>query len=212
MLYSVSEIFYSIQGEGFHSGKPAVFLRLNGCNLHCPWCDTHPKTVESMTETEIYHRISNFIEDNEDGRSILIVITGGEPTIQDYAHLVKFLGSKFPYNTIAMETNGRVCHFTAMRRLQENENLWVTVSPKLGVENCWPYFENPLWMGNELKIVLDPKINPKVLINMPHDLRKRFQHFYIQPLSGDNEPAIKFVKENPQWALSIQLQKILTIR
>ena len=74
----VIEIFESIQGEGVHIGKAVTFLRLAGCNLHCPWCDTKESwgdVGEEMTIAEILEKVNSY-------RSSIVVITGGEPTIQ----------------------------------------------------------------------------------------------------------------------------------
>jgi hypothetical protein len=90
--------------------------------------------------------------------------------------------------------------------------LWATVSPKIGIDpRCEEYFANPDWKGDELKIVLDPTVYTTMLAKLPARLGDRFKHYYIQPCSEDFGPAINFVKENPQWRLSLQTQKILNV-
>jgi hypothetical protein len=99
-----------------------------------------------------------------------------------------------------------------MLELRRMGLLWVTVSPKIGIDPDWEkYFANPLWCGDELKIVLDPTVCTTYLAKLPDRLGDRFKHYYIQPCSEDFGPAINFVKENPRWRLSLQTQKILNV-
>ena len=93
----VNEIFYSIQGEGRFTGTAAVFIRLSGCNLRCPFCDTHHETFEEMDEEEIARRVSAFPARH-------VVITGGEPTLQLTPKLTQCLHAMGCY--IQIETNG----------------------------------------------------------------------------------------------------------
>ena len=109
----VNEIFYSIQGEGFHAGEAAVFIRFAGCNLSCPFCDTNHHPFKEMTEDEICAEVEKY-------PSRLVVITGGEPTLQLTASLVGKLHRL--HRDVAIETNGT--------REIPNGVDWVTVSPK----------------------------------------------------------------------------------
>ena len=77
----INEIFYSLQGEGFHSGTPAVFVRFSGCNLQCPFCDTQHDAGTAMTEEAIVDEVANY-------PARLVVVTGGEPSLQLTASLV----------------------------------------------------------------------------------------------------------------------------
>jgi len=203
----LTEIFYTLQGEGRYTGYPAVFIRLAGCNLNCPWCDTvHSSNFQATADT-----ICMCVEGNlpaKDSESVLLVITGGEPTLQDYWTLVRELHSWFPNNTIAMETNGRAADETALRILRNTQNLYLTVSPKLAVEDCSKFFDNPAWCGDELKVVLDPKADLTVLESLPEKLGDRFTHYYIQPCSEDYQPAIRLIRRNPRWKLSVQTHKV----
>jgi organic radical activating enzyme len=127
MKYKINEIFYSIQGEGFYTGTPAVFIRFSGCNLNCDFCDTAHESYKEYNIKEIYDKIKSY-------PSKRIVLTGGEPFLQTDKALVNFLHSK-DY-LIHCETNGSI-----------NKKLdidWLTVSPKKN----WK-----LKTGNELKVV-----------------------------------------------------------
>ena len=80
-MYRVNEIFYTLQGEGCHSGIPAVFVRFSGCNLRCPWCDTEFSDYTEMTAEEIVaEALSLYDIPNE--RRRMVVLTGGEPSLQ----------------------------------------------------------------------------------------------------------------------------------
>lgn len=211
-IFNMNEMFYSLQGEGHFAGFPAVFIRLSGCNLNCSWCDTNHQVNERVSIQEIRFRIFNLIKDVYDMTDVIFVITGGEPTIQNYGFLVLSLRSLFPFNIITMETNGTSSDTDEMRNVRHHARLFTTVSPKLSIEDCEKkYFNNTQWSGDELKIVYDTQADLRILSKLPDLLFNRFKYFYIQPCSEDYEPAIQFVKENPQWTLSIQTQKIMEI-
>ena len=111
----VNEIFYSLQGEGAHTGTPAVFIRLSGCNLKCPFCDTDFKSYTEMSESEIVAEVNRL-----SGRCKNVVITGGEPTIVNTEILIDLLHANNYF--VMMESNGTK---------QPPYNLdWLTVSPK----------------------------------------------------------------------------------
>ena len=99
----VNELFYSLQGEGFHTGTPAVFLRLSGCNLRCGFCDTDHFAGSEMAEGEILERVLRF-------PSRHIVITGGEPSLQLTDSLVEIL-----HNAGFFHTGGDQRHQSAAR-------------------------------------------------------------------------------------------------
>jgi len=209
MLFPINEIFYSLQGEGFYTGCPAIFIRLAGCNLKCPWCDTDHKVTRKMDEVQIGDEIQSILKGFSFGRDFIrIVLTGGEPTIYQWEAIISHLFHTIP-NPLAIETNGSNVIHSDRRDLW---SLWTTVSPKLMIDDCEKYFENPYWGGSELKVVMEPGLDTKRLQELYFILRHRFTHFYIQPCSGDNIPAVNFVKENPQWKLSLQTQKILAIQ
>ena len=109
----VNELFYSLQGEGYHTGTAAIFIRLSGCNLRCPFCDTLHESGTEMSEDQIVEQVAAW-------PSPWVVVTGGEPSLQLTASLVESLhriGKK-----VAVETNGT-------RQLPDNVD-WITLSPK----------------------------------------------------------------------------------
>lgn len=192
----VNEIFYSIQGEGAHTGTPCVFIRLSGCNLKCPFCDTDFKDYKEMDEYEIVDAVCELSTECE-----FVVITGGEPTICDTTLLIDLLHKNGYW--VAMESNGT-------RKPPFNVN-WLTISPKE------PFVGNAgkviVKKCNELKLVFDGK-------NEPQDYGIKAQHYYLQPCDTGNvelnkkivEQCVKYIKENPKWKISLQTQKILSVR
>lgn len=184
----INEIFYSIQGEGFYTGSPAIFIRFSGCNLKCHACDTNHDALIEVGREEIINKISTIIPANI---KPIIILTGGEPGLQVDGDLIKKLHR---FGLVTIETNGTI-------DLSHLPDLWITLSPKPGIEIKQIYC-------NELKI-LYPGNNPLDYnyIECPVDKR------YIQPLDIGNDLrentrlAYEFVLSNPGWKLSQQTQK-----
>ena len=183
--YRVNEIFASLQGEGYHTGKAAVFVRLAGCNLRCPFCDTDFSSYTEMTAQEILSAMRVY-------RMPLVVLTGGEPTLQTDDVLIEALHGEGYY--ICMESNGT-------RRPPEGLD-WLTVSPKAGstlaVTSC-----------DELKLVVDEQTEIS-------DSGITASHYFLQPCdTGDDERnrriihrCVEEIKHNPKWRLSLQTHKL----
>ena len=191
----VNEIFYSLQGEGYHSGTPAVFVRFSGCNLQCPFCDTQHADGQEMTEDEIVAEVAQY-------PARLVVVTGGEPALQLTASLVYRFHTAGKY--VAVETNGT-------RRLPENVD-WITLSPK------------DMWLGENARPVLARADELKLLFEegLPVEDYENIQvaHRFLQPVDTDDQrlndanknAAIAYIKQHPQWRLSLQIHKLLGIR
>ena len=191
----VNEIFYSLQGEGLHTGTPAVFLRLSGCNLKCPFCDTKHESFTEMTEEEIVEKVSAYL-------SRTIVITGGEPMLQLNASLTRLL-HKAGF-TIHIETNGS-------RLIPEGAEIdWVTCSPKDGGKVIIQHID-------ELKVVFMGKNSGQ---DMTQYDELKASEYRLQPLDTGNETqnltvrqqTIDYILANPKWKLSLQTHKILNVR
>ncbi len=191
----VNEIFHSLQGEGYHSGMAAVFVRMSGCNLDCPFCDTRHQSHTEMSEDEIVAEASRF-------HAPLLVLTGGEPALQVTSSLVDRLKSKG--FMVCIETNGTIA-------LPQNID-WVTLSPKDAFVG--PQAKPLLRKADELKVVFDGK-------HIPSDYQHiAASHCYIQPCdTGDieqnrtiTEQAVDYCLQHPEWQLSLQIHKLLNIR
>lgn len=188
----VNEIFYSIQGEGYHAGTAAVFIRFSGCNLKCPFCDTDFAKYTDMTEEEITAEVAKY-------GAALCVITGGEPTLQLTETLVEKLHAIG--KTVAIETNGT-------RPVPRGVD-WITCSPKDQFVN---HAEPVLTYADELKIVFNGKEPREYGIMANHYYLQPCDTGYLRPNEEINEKLVNFVKENPKWKISLQGQKILKVR
>jgi 7-carboxy-7-deazaguanine synthase (Cx14CxxC type) len=208
-MLSVKEIYFTLQGEGFYTGRPSVFLRFSGCNLWsglekdrkraiCNWCDTDFIGNDGMnggrySNNQIIKIIKKLWPEDETSTPF-IIFTGGEPLLQLKSELIELIHS-IGFE-IGLETNGTI--------LAPSGINWVCVSPKADSNFI-------LKKGNELKVVFPQKgIDPLDF----NDLE--FEHFYIQPMDGKNQKnnikeSKKFIKKNPQWKLSLQTHKLLGI-
>ena len=195
--YSIKEIFYSLQGEGKFTGTPAVFIRFAGCNLKCPFCDTDFKDGKKWTIWEI----DSWLE-NQKETPPLVILTGGEPTLQADDKLCSMLHKYF--RTIAIETNG------TNWRIPLGVDF-VTVSPKEDYTNGACSLEK----AGEVKVVFNGKINPE-----KWKRKISADYYFLQPCDTGNEEqnkeivekCVEYIKGHPWWRLSLQTQKILNIR
>lgn len=181
--YAVNEIFYSLQGEGFFTGTPSVFVRFSGCNRRCEFCDTDFSASVAMTAREITSRVAQY-------PCRRVIFTGGEPLLQVDDRLIaafKELGY-----FLSVETNGT---------MPVPEGIdWVTCSPKTP-----PYRINRL---DELKIVYQGQ-NPELTAALLPDSAHRF----LQPCSGLNiQETVDYILAHPGWRLSLQTHKLIDIR
>ena len=209
-MYSVKEIFYSIQGEGYYSGRPAVFCRFSGCNLWsgreedrdkalCKFCDTDfvgtDGTGGGLYETAglLAKKISQHWPQANERR--FLVCTGGEPLLQMDAALIAALHEE--NFEIAVETNGTIPAPLGID--------WICVSPKAGVQLMQTG-------GDELKLVY-----PQTGLDPQQYAKLNFRHFFLQPMDNvDREEAtrrtLEYVLAHPKWRISLQLHKILGVR
>lgn len=211
MMYRVNEIFYSLQGEGYNTGRAAVFVRFAGCNLRCPFCDTEFDTYREMTAEEIIECISRSENSNLAPRTSLaprklVVLTGGEPTLQVDEAFVDLL-HQHGYE-VAMESNGT-------RPAPQNLD-WLTVSPKIFGEGSLVKGE---WrIPDEIKVVFDED-TPEKLSSLHPSPFTSHQLLYLQPCdTGDaarnkviTQACVEYIKAHPQWRLSLQTHKLIDI-
>ena len=194
-VYKVNEIFYSLQGEGYWTGTPMVFVRLSGCNLKCPFCDTDHFAYTEMSASEIVSLVRSC-----GGPCTRICLTGGEPCLQaDAALLTAFHDAGY---TVHMETNGT-------RPVPAGVD-WVTLSPKDQVAGLTGNGTVVLERADELKLVLAPGVDPSAWEAFPATW-----HF-LQPCdtAGQMNTAetISYIQAHPIWRLSLQTHKLLNIR
>ena len=193
-MYKINEIFYSLQGEGYHSGTPAVFVRFSGCNLHCTFCDTQHQQGTMMSLQEIVDKVNKY------PIAPLVVLTGGEPSLFIDEAFVTELKQKTS-KQIAIETNGT-------RPLPNNLD-WVTLSPKSAFEggNLEPYI---LRTCDELKVVY---LGQDLAQYDEIQTKNRFlQSCFVGNLKQRKvnlESCVQIVMRYPNWRLSLQIHRIL---
>jgi 7-carboxy-7-deazaguanine synthase (Cx14CxxC type) len=210
LTYSVKEIFYTLQGEGTHAGRPAVFCRFSGCNLWsgretdratavCKFCDTDfvgtgGERGGKFADSASLAKAINALWPLSHVESKFVVFTGGEPLLQlDQAMIDSMHACGFE---IAIETNGTLPVPVGVD--------WVCVSPKVGSTLV-------VHKGDELKVVI-----PQEKQTLKDYEALDFEHFYIQPMDGpqiekNTRLAIETCKNNPKWKLSLQTHKLLQI-
>lgn len=195
----INDIFYSLQGEGHHTGRAAVFVRFAGCNLRCSFCDTEFDTYREMTSADILQAISFF-------PTRFVVLTGGEPTLQVDEAFVDQL-HQHGYE-VAMESNGT-------RPAPMNLD-WLTVSPK-GLPPVAPSGQRRL--ADELKVVFASVGDPEKYAGawLPLLSEEGRARLLLQPCDTGNPErnaaivvsCIAYIKEHPQWRLSLQTHKLV---
>lgn len=191
--YRIHEIFLTLQGEGYHTGCPAVFVRFSGCNLRCPFCDTDFASFRELTADDILAEVQRL----SPAPQTLIILTGGEPSLQVDAPLLRVLHTSG--KTICIETNGT-------HPLPDGID-WITCSPKQGTRVVLP-------RADELKIVYlgqdDSDANEQQV--EPWRTRIPADHLFLQPCSCTNTPAlIAYILRHPHWRLSLQTHKYIDI-
>ena len=212
----IVEKFHSLQGEGFHSGKSAFFIRLAGCEVGCPWCDTkHSWDSKKYPLLSIDTLISEIKEVRLKGAAF-IVLTGGEPlqhNLDDFCNIIKEKTYSEKDNSIKIhiETSG-VNDFSGFYD-------WITLSPK----RHKPPKDYFLEKCNEIKVIInDTKdiqfakyIEDKILEINKQKRENKEKKLFVQPAWNNNRGyklAINFAKLNPEWALSLQTHKYLSIQ
>lgn len=191
MIYRLSETFTSIQGEGLNAGVPAFFIRLAGCNLRCPFCDTpEAQALDSGVSIPLEEIITSFFR----AQTSRVILTGGEPTLQHLPPLIKALREEGA-DWIALETNGT--------NPEPGDLDWITVSPK--------WAEAPLRVNrcDELKIVFE---NGDRTITLARQF-PRVRSIVVQPKSLRNTDEVRaFVlgmRHDKRWRMGVQLHRLL---
>jgi organic radical activating enzyme len=192
------EQFYSIQGEGFHTGRAAYFIRLAGCDVGCVWCD-----VKESWDADIHPviKLDEIVNEVKNSGTDFVVITGGEPAMYDLTYLVDKLHDAEV--EIAIETSG------AHPIIGEID--WVCLSPK---KFKMPLEENYA-LANELKMIAFNNSDFKWALELEDKVSLACQ-LYVQPewdkKSEMLPKVVDFVKTNVQWNISLQTHKILEVR
>ena len=195
-MFRINEIFYSLQGEGFHTGTPAVFVRFSGCNLRCTFCDTQHQAGEMMSLQEVVNEVNKY------PIAPLLVLTGGEPSLFIDEAFVTELKQKTG-KKIAIETNGT-------RPLPTNLD-WVTFSPKTAFD------------GGDLEPCVLTHCDELKVVYLGQDLAQydgiEAKYRFLQPCfvedseqrKANMQACVEAVKRHPNWRLSLQIHRVLNI-
>lgn len=195
MKYAVNEIFHSIQGQGYWSGTPAVFVRLQGCDVGCPWCNekaTWEPGQATRSVAEIVYTVGAF-------NCPHVILTGGEPLAQDISPLIEALSLNGW--RVQIETSG-------VYPLPDQCGAWITLAPKFRM--------------NRPMIVEGGMSEIKVMVGKPQDIDDARPliaanprvHVFLHPISGSAKATAICVDEamRSNWRVSVQLHEVLGLR
>ncbi|HEX6982201.1 MAG TPA: 7-carboxy-7-deazaguanine synthase QueE [Balneolaceae bacterium] len=195
--YPLMEDFYTIQGEGVHTGRPAYFIRTAGCDVNCWWCDVQESWDESAHPKK---SVKEIVRSAKDSGAPFAVITGGEPLLHDLDPL-----------TLQLKQAGLKVHIETSGSSPLSGYLdWITLSPKRfkePLDDIFPYVD-------ELKVVVltnkDLQWAEKNAEKCSQNTRLLLQPEWETPKS--RELILDYVKANPQWGISLQTHKFLGVR
>ena len=215
------EQFHSLQGEGYHAGKSAFFVRLAGCKVGCSWCDTKHSWDENKYPSVSIEKIIDHIKIAREKGASFCVITGGEPlqhNLDKFCKAIKKIKMGKEQNSmkIHIETSG-------VNSISGSYD-WITLSPKRHSPPQDYFLKN----CNEIKIIINEVKDIEFAIQIKKEISKQNQFskiknkfkqenklFYLQPAWNNKDGftlAIDFVKNNPDWKLSLQTHKYLKIK
>ncbi|AOF52248.1 radical SAM protein [Rodentibacter caecimuris] len=198
--FNIVEIFESLQGEGFNTGMPSIFVRFGKCNLACPWCDTPYNQFERWSASQILAKVRSFSAKN-------IIITGGEPTI---VPKIELLLDQFKTDGyfLAIETNG-------LKAIPPQIDYIATSPKRLYMHK---YEQRCIESADEVRVVADENVLPFCELI---EQKIRAQHYYLSPCDIDGkmnllETITQLGKLNqrtnkPKWQLSLQTHKLVGI-
>ena len=180
-MRKINEIFYSLQGEGFHTGTPALFIRFSGCNLKCSFCDTKHEEGEWMSDEDIVAKA-------KECPAKMVVLTGGEPSLWIDEAFVEKLHQAGKY--VCIETNGT-------HPIPDSVD-WITCSPK-GAPVV-------LTQIDEVKVVYTGDEDVEPYLTLPAQV-----HFLQPCSCKNTQEVVAYFQEHPQWRLSLQTHKWIGI-
>ena len=217
--FAVNEVFQSIQGEAHHTGTPSVFVRLQGCVVGCPWCDTKhtwninfgqevgteamlakevdAPTFARLTQADILAVVTRFTARH-------VVITGGEPCTYDLRRLTEALIRAA--RSVQIETSGT-------QPVRVDPATWVTVSPKLGMPGGFAVLDEALARANEIKLPIG-KVSDVEKLSALIAGKITTDEIWLQPISRSakaTELCIRYATAR-NWKLSVQIHQFLGVR
>lgn len=181
-MRKINEIFYSLQGEGFHTGCAAVFVRFSGCNLKCSFCDTRHEEGTWMSDEEIVKQVVSY-------PARMVILTGGEPSLWIDNSFIEQLHEVGKY--VCIETNGT-------RPLPKGID-WITCSPKENAPVVLTHID-------EIKVVfVGQDLSAYTAMPAQH-------HFLQPCSCQNTDDVVQYILQHPEWRLSLQTHKLIQIQ
>ena len=191
------ESFYSIQGEGTHSGKPSYFIRLAGCDVNCDWCDVKDSWDIDSSQ---YKSIDEIINEIKKFSTDLVIITGGEPLMHNLTDL-----------TSALKKLGKKIHIETSGTHPVSGNFdWICFSPKKFKKPLDEFFK----MSNELKIIISKDSDFRWAEYLLGQIKNKPELILQAEWSKSeiiNPKILDYIKLNPKWRISLQTHKYLHV-
>lgn len=219
-MYKINELFETIQGEGYFTGTPCVFIRLQGCPVQCSWCDTR-QTWDSLAQDETHfiniltkksesskwayanaEDIVDYIEQAFNAKHV--VITGGEPCLYDLSPLTQCLEKK--HFRCQIETSGTY-------PISATNKTWVTVSPKINMRGKLEIKKEALVRANEIKHPVACESDLEKLDALLNLINTKNKVISLQPISQKQNATTLCIEQciKRNWRLSVQMHKYLNI-
>lgn len=212
-MLPVNEYFTTIQGEARFTGTPCLFIRLQGCDVGCAWCDTkhtwdlsnpvdHVDGKQTDSDSFAYYSEESLLELAKSSGVKHVVLTGGEPAAYDLTKLTGLLHDEG--FSVQIETSGTY-------EIKCDSRTWVTVSPKIGMAGGRKVLESALKRANEIK---HPVGKAKDLINLVELIGDETENVWLQPLSQNEKSTSICVKAamDKGYKLSVQTHKYIGVR
>lgn len=221
MLYPINEIFYTLQGEATFAGLPSVFVRLQGCDVGCAFCDTKhtwklgsenviskEEVLAKLNDSEKYANftVDNLLQEIKKYKNCRhVVFTGGEPGIFNLSEIMNIL-----------ENQGYVTQIetSATEELNISNNTWVTVSPKINMPGHKTLKPTAVYRANEIKMPIGRIEDVEKLKNFLFEYNINDKPIWLQPISCNKKATqicVDVALQN-NWRVSIQIHKFLEIR
>jgi 7-carboxy-7-deazaguanine synthase len=218
-MFAINEVFQSIQGEAHYVGTPSVFVRLQGCAVGCPWCDTkHTWDIDPDQEVSLEQMLAKDVDaptfarmSRGDLLSVIgrfnarhVVITGGEPCSYDLRSLTEDLTRAG--RSVQIETSGT-------QPVRVTRETWVTVSPKLGMPGGFAVLDEALARANEIKLPIGKRADVERLAALIAG-RITTNEIWLQPLSRSQKATELCLSQaiDRNWKLSVQVHQFLGVR
>jgi len=220
MRFPINEVFETVQGEGYWTGTPALFIRFQGCPVGCPWCDTkntwellpqHYTTLNEILAKEDsgssawgYADADELVAEANAGHARHIVLTGGEPAMWDLTELSKQLYRDG--HRVQIETSGTY-------PIKIHDTAWVTLSPKIGMPSGRKVLSAALDRADEIKMPVGKQEDIDALLDLRDGLSAAVK-IYVQPLSLSAKATALCAQAAAErgWKVSLQTHKLSSIR